>query len=224
MSARVDGRRRRARAGRRASSEPSIDRRRQLPAVARLLAAEPDRQELGVVQLAGTRSGRQRVGRGAQPVERRLRRGERDLLLEDQVDECREPGRAIPERRRAPAPDDRRQVGVARGQLGDRERQRGLVERDDAPPARIGPTSSASVGRAALAARLERRQDEQERDHRPGEQDDEQGLEHADRCRSGPPRRTVHDRGEVERSDDHHRVPLERDPVLRARGGPGPRS
>ena len=84
---RLAGRRRRrgASSPSRSSAPVSIGRG-QRPSVARLLAAEPDRQQLGVGQLEEARR-RQRIGHGPQPIEGGPRRGERDLLLEDDVEE-----------------------------------------------------------------------------------------------------------------------------------------
>ena len=56
---------------------------------------------------------RQRVGRGRQAVEGGLRRRERDLLLEHDVEQRREPGRPVPQRRWPVAGDDPGEVRVA---------------------------------------------------------------------------------------------------------------
>ncbi len=99
-----------------------LDRLGERAAVARLLAAEPDGQQLGVGQ--GEEAGRcQRVGGHAKPVECRTRGGQRDLLLEDDVEQGREARLAIPQRWRAVAGDDPGEVRVARGQLLDGRQQ-----------------------------------------------------------------------------------------------------
>src|SRR4029453_17529214 len=70
-----------------------------------LLPAETDRQELGVGELEEPRRGR-RVRPGQQPVERRARRGQGDLLLEDDVQQRRKPRFPVPKRRRTMPGDD----------------------------------------------------------------------------------------------------------------------
>ena len=64
------------------------------------LAAEADAQQLGVGEAQET-SWSERADGGFQAVERRFRGGERDLLLENDVDESRKPRLANPERGRA---------------------------------------------------------------------------------------------------------------------------
>ena len=99
-----------------------LDRLGECAAVARLLAAEPDGQQLGVGQ--GEEAGRrQRVGGDAEPVERRPRGRQRDLLLEDDVEQGRKTRLAIPQRRRAVAGDDPGEVRVPRGELLDGRQQ-----------------------------------------------------------------------------------------------------
>ena len=99
-----------------------LDRLGERAAVARLLAAEPDGQQLGVGQ--GEEAGRrQRVGGDAEPVERGPSGGQRDLLLEDDVEQGRETRLAIPQRWRAVAGDDPGEVRVARGELLDGRQQ-----------------------------------------------------------------------------------------------------
>ena len=72
---------------------------------------------------ARKRGRRQRVGGHAKPVECRPRGGQRDLLLEDDVEQGREARLAIPQRRRAVAGDDPGEVGIARGELLDGRQQ-----------------------------------------------------------------------------------------------------
>jgi hypothetical protein len=92
----------------------------QVPHVCRLLAAEPDRQQLRVVE-SKEPIGRQFAGRRRQTSERRQGRGERDLLLEHEIGERGEPDRSIPQGRRSEPLDDATQVGVSRGQFVDGE-------------------------------------------------------------------------------------------------------
>ena len=74
------------------------DARGERPPVAGLLATEPDRQQLRIVE-GEERLGRERVRRREQPIVRSPGRRERDLLLEDDVNERAEAGGPIPERR-----------------------------------------------------------------------------------------------------------------------------
>ena len=89
-----------------------LDRLGERPTVARLLPAEPDGQELGIGQLEEARRGK-RPDDGHEPVERGLRRRQRDLLLEDDVQERRKArahgprAAAGPWRRRCPPGPDR---------------------------------------------------------------------------------------------------------------------
>lgn len=122
---------------------------RKRPRVARLLAAEPDGQELGVGQLEEAR-GCGRVGGCLQPVVGSAGRGERDLLLEDDVDEGPEPGRAIPERRRPEALDDRGEVVVAPREFFDGRRERRFVERVDQATVPRSPNPTAGSGSNGL--------------------------------------------------------------------------
>lgn len=63
-----------------------------------------------------------------EPHVRRSPGGERHLLLEDDLDECLEARRAIPQRRRAVAFDDRGQVPIAPSELGDSVSERLMGE------------------------------------------------------------------------------------------------
>ena len=78
----------------------------QRPAVAGLLPAEADREQLGVGEREEARRASSGSAAAVEPVERRLRRRERDLLLEDDVEERPEPGRPVPQRRRPVTRDD----------------------------------------------------------------------------------------------------------------------
>src|SRR4029077_21136828 len=93
--------------------------------VARLLAAEPDREELVVAQDEECARG-ERIRGEEQPIEGGLRRRERDLLLEDDVDEGREPRCPVPQRGDAPTRDDRREIRIGgrqgRGRAGEGRR------------------------------------------------------------------------------------------------------
>ena len=96
--------------------------------VARLLAGLA-RGPGAVLAERGDRGGFERAGGGAQPGQRRRARGERDLLLEDDRDERREPGRPVPEGRRAVAGEDPGEVGVAIGEDRRGRPEAGEVER-----------------------------------------------------------------------------------------------
>ena len=112
------------------------DRHRQRPPVTGLLAAEPDRQERGVVEPEEARR-RERVRRGGEPIEGGLGRGQRDLLLEDDVDDGREARCARPQRGWAVAGHDPGQVRVPRGELVDGSRERRLGQRFDPGPGSV---------------------------------------------------------------------------------------
>ena len=106
---------------------PVEERRGQRAHVPVLLAAEP----VGAQLLVGRED--DAVGRDAaepclQPVVGGLRRGEGDLLLEDQQDERREPGLAGPELGKPMCLDDRREIGVCGAQLRGSRGERRLVE------------------------------------------------------------------------------------------------
>ena len=64
-----------------------------------------------------------------QAVECRPRRRDRDLLLEDDVQQGRKPGRSLPQRRAAVSLVDARQVPVPAHERAHRTAQRGVVER-----------------------------------------------------------------------------------------------
>jgi hypothetical protein len=121
------------------------DGRGQRSRVARLLAAEPDREQLAIGE-AKKRLGRQRVGRGLEAVEGGARRSERDLLLEDDVYQGPEAGRPVPKRRRAMSRDDRREVGVPRGELRDGRLEAALFERPDQATVPLSPKPALGSG------------------------------------------------------------------------------
>ena len=101
--------------------------RRDLPGqvanVARLLAAEADREQAGVVQFEKPFRG-ERLDGAAKRIEGGPSRGERDLLLEHDVDQRRETGRPMPQPWRPEPFDDSSQVRVAGGELADGIRER----------------------------------------------------------------------------------------------------
>jgi hypothetical protein len=79
------------------------------------------------------------AGRLAEPFVRRAGRAERDLLLEDDLDERAEPRLARPERRRPETIHNHREMRITAPELGDalRERLRGQWERHVAPTMRV---------------------------------------------------------------------------------------
>ena len=109
-------------------------------AVARLLAAEADRQQLGVGQLEET-GRRERIGGGAQPVEGGLRRRQRDLLLEDDVEQ----------RRESPARDPTAAAGRS-GRRSRRGRRRARRAHRRRQSASVATSAGAGVGRSARPA------------------------------------------------------------------------
>ena len=116
-----------------------LDRAGQRPSVARLLPAEPDRQQLGIGELEEARR-RERIGRRPQAIERGSCRGERDLLLEDDVEERPEAGLSIPQRWWTVARHDRGQVRIATRELLDRGREAGRRQRRHGGRHRDAPT------------------------------------------------------------------------------------
>ena len=72
---------------------------------------------------------RERAGSRLEPPKRRECRGQRDLLLEDDVDERAEPGGPIPERRRTQASSDVGEDRITACQLLDRGLERGAIQR-----------------------------------------------------------------------------------------------
>ena len=107
---------------------PCRDRLREVANVAGLLTAETDREQGRVAEIEES-IGCQRTHRGAEPIECRLRRSQRDLLLEHDVGKRREPGRPIPHRWRTEASDDAAQVGVTGGELIHGQDERFLGQR-----------------------------------------------------------------------------------------------
>ena len=75
------------------------------------------------------RSGVNGPAAASQAVERRQRRGQRDLLLEDDVEERPEAGRPIPQRRDAEPRAIAARSASRLGQLGDGALERRQVER-----------------------------------------------------------------------------------------------
>jgi hypothetical protein len=75
--------------------------------------------------------GGHRTGDLLEPCVGSASRCERDLLLEDDLDERLEPRRAVPERWRAVTGDDRGEVRIPPGELGNalRERRGGQLKR-----------------------------------------------------------------------------------------------
>ena len=96
-----------------------LDGSRQRSAIPRLLATEPDREELRVTQLEESRRG-ERIRSRVQPVEGRSCGRERDLLFEDDMQQRRKPGFTIPERRQTVAGHDGSKIRVARRKFVDR--------------------------------------------------------------------------------------------------------
>jgi len=118
---------------------------RQRAAVPRLLAAEADREELGIGEPEETIRG-QRIGGGLEAPERGQRRGERHLLLEHDVDQGAEAWRAVPERRRTEPRGDPGKVRIRGSELGDGPLERCLVERRDQATVPRVPNPAAGSG------------------------------------------------------------------------------
>ena len=125
------------RRGDRIEVQPAIEHvARQPDEVARLLAGLAGRAQALLAD--GDDRGRlDRAGRQDEPPARRFRRGERDLLLEDDPDEGLEAGLASPQRRRSVALGDAGQVGVDRGEGAD-GRRRGRPRRGGAASVAAG--------------------------------------------------------------------------------------
>jgi hypothetical protein len=104
-----------------------LDRGREHAHIARLLAAEAVGAELGVGRSEDS-GGREAPESRLEAVVRGARRGQRDLLLEDQQDERLEARLARPELRQPVELHDRREIGIGRAELGGGRRERRLVQ------------------------------------------------------------------------------------------------
>ena len=95
-----------------------------------LLSRKPSALQGGVLE-RGDASGIHSTRNLLEPRVGRAPGGERDLLLEDDLDQRLEAGSAVPEGRRAVARDDGGEVRVSASELGDalRERPGGQLER-----------------------------------------------------------------------------------------------
>ena len=90
-----------------------------------------------------------------QPVERGPRRGQRDLLLEHDVEQRGEARLPVPERWRAVPLDDPGEIGVPRCEVRDRRVERGPRERLDQttdPPA-VNPCAGSGSNDRSSAPR-----------------------------------------------------------------------
>jgi hypothetical protein len=124
-----------------------------------LLPGEADREQLCVVQREEA-GGRQGIDDGPKPVERRQRRGQRDLLFEDQVHERWKARLPRPHRRRPIARNNPAERPVARTQVLDRGCERGIGEagrRMDAHQWMIADPVPGWCGVPAPAPQLTRR-------------------------------------------------------------------
>jgi hypothetical protein len=100
----------------------------QISCIKRLLTTEADTLEHCVIELEKVRR-LEHGQRGTQTIECRARRGERNLLLEYQVDERRKARLATPQRWWSVNARDLRQVGIAAREDANRTPQAGFVER-----------------------------------------------------------------------------------------------
>jgi hypothetical protein len=94
------------------------DRLGELPDVCALLPSEPGASQVRLGQGCDP-LGRHGTRESLQPCVRGAARGQRYLLLEDDLYKSLEPRRPIPERRRAVSRHDRRKMRVSAGELGD---------------------------------------------------------------------------------------------------------
>jgi hypothetical protein len=120
-------------------------RPRDRPAVSSLLPAEPDCEQLGVRE-AEESLRCQRIGGRLQASEGGQCRRQGNLLLEDDVDERRKPGRSIPQRRRSEPLGDRGQIRIPGGQFSDGRVQRGVIEPVDQATLPRSPNPAAGSG------------------------------------------------------------------------------